>query len=215
MNQMETVIEELYSNQGSKLHQMCQSEMAKFGGIAQKDYDDFYSRVGYEITLATEKYNPLHNKTFIEYISGVIRFSVWKEMTARNRYKRQNVIEREEVDENGNLIKKKEYLQSISIDTPVDLEEGLTIADILVSDFTEEQMFAELGIEEDYSSEMKKYLGRLSNIQVKVLELMADGYASEEIKALLQIDSGLYADCVAAIRSYRNTKCIASLIRTI
>ena len=143
MNQMETVIKELYANQGSKLHQMCQSEMAKFGGISQKDYDDFYSRAGYEITLAKEKYHPSYDKTFMEYLSGVIRFSIQKEITARNRQKRQNIVEKEEIDEYGNLIRKKEYVQNISIDTPIEEEEGLTIADVLQSDFNMEERLAE------------------------------------------------------------------------
>ena len=201
MNQMETVIKELYANQGSKLHQMCQSEMAKFGGISQKDYDDFYSRAGYEITLAKEKYHPSYDKTFMEYLS------------ARNRQKRQNIVEKEEIDENGNLIRKKEYVQNISIDTPIEEEEGLTIADVLQSDFNMEERLAETEQKEEYSPKMRKYLSSLSKIQIRVLELIADGYTSGEIKKAMNIDSRLYTDCIAAIKSYRNTKCIASLVR--
>ena len=201
MNQMETVIKELYANQGSKLHQMCQSEMAKFGGISQKDYDDFYSRAGYEITLAKEKYHTSYDKTFMEYLS------------ARNRQKRQNIVEKEEIDENGNLIRKKEYVQNISIDTPIEEEEGLTIADVLQSDFNMEERLAETEQKEEYSPKMRKYLSSLSKIQIRVLELIADGYTSGEIKKAMNIDSRLYTDCIAAIKSYRNTKCIASLVR--
>ena len=213
MNQMETVIKELYANQGSKLHQMCQSEMAKFGGISQKDYDDFYSRAGYEITLAKERYHPSYDKTFMEYLSGVIRFSIQKEITARNRQKRQNIVEKEEIDEYGNLIRKKEYVQNISIDTPIEEEEGLTIADVLQSNFNMEERLVETEQKEEYSPKMRKYLSSLSKIQVRVLELIADGYTSGEIKKALNIDSRLYTDCIAAIKSYRNTKCIASLVR--
>lgn len=246
MSEVETVIKELYANQGKKLHQMCQSEMAKFGGISQKDYDDFYSRAGYEITLAKERYHPSCDKTFMDYLSGVIRFSIQKEMTARNRYKRQNIVEKEEIDGNGNLIRKKEYVQSISIDSPIEDEEGLTIADVLQSDFNIEESVDEQSLftqqvcavrstnigglavsdnhsmtarlmeteqKEEYSLKMRKYLGSLSKIQVKVLEHLADGYTSGEIQNMLHIDSKLYTDCIAAIKSYKNTKCIASLVR--
>ena len=110
MSEVETVIKELYANQGKKLHQMCQSEMAKFGGISQKDYDDFYSRVGYEITKAKKSYDPLKGKTFAQYISGVIRLAICKEMSYRNRMKRQTFTEKEEVDSDGNIVKIKEYV---------------------------------------------------------------------------------------------------------
>ena len=60
---------------------------------------------------------------------------------------------------------------------------------------------------------MIEYLGKLSKIQIKVLELMAEDYSPEEIKTILHIDAKLYSDCIAAIRSYKNTRCIAGLIR--
>ena len=72
MNQMDSIIEELYSDNGCKLHKLCQKEMARFGGISQKDYDDFYSRVGYEITKARESYDSSHGKSFKDYILSLI-----------------------------------------------------------------------------------------------------------------------------------------------
>ena len=133
MEQTERVIEELYANNQSRLRYMCDKEISKFGGVSQKDLDDFYSRVGYELTLAKKRYDPSMGKSFMNYVSGVIKHSIWKEMTDRNRMKRQIIIEKEEEDESGKIIKKKEYVSNISIDIPD--ENGLTIGDTLRSDF--------------------------------------------------------------------------------
>ena len=49
MNQIEAVLEELYTDDQRKLKQICNKEMYKFGGLSPKDYDDFYSRSGYPL----------------------------------------------------------------------------------------------------------------------------------------------------------------------
>ena len=43
MKQLEETINDLYQNNGRKIHQMCDKRLRRFGGLAQKDYDDFYS----------------------------------------------------------------------------------------------------------------------------------------------------------------------------
>lgn len=212
MNQIEAAINEFYANDQRKLRQICDREMAEFGGLSPKDYDDFYSRAGYELNLARDTYDPSTGKSFFEYACGVIRFSVRKEMTDRNRAKRQMIVEEEEMDGEGRPVKKKAYLSDVSIDAPVAEEGGLTIGDTLQSDFDMEAWMIERE-EQAYSPEMQAYLGRLSKIQTGVLELAADGYTREEIMDRLRIGSDLYSDCMAAIRSYRNTKCIMGLRR--
>lgn len=211
MNQIETTINEFYANDQRKLRQICDREMSGFGGLSPKDYDDFYSRAGYELSLARETYDPSTGKSFMEYACGVIRFSVRKEMTDRNRAKRRVMVEKEEEDGSGNRVRKAEYISDVSMEEPIG-EEGLTVGDILPSDFDMEAWMTRAEREE-YSPEMQSYLNRLSKIQVRVLELTADGYKQEEIKRRLRIDDALYRDCIGAIRSYRNTKCITGLKR--
>ena len=43
-NQIKIAIEELYANNQSKLKQICNKEMMRFGGISQKDYDVLFGR---------------------------------------------------------------------------------------------------------------------------------------------------------------------------
>lgn len=43
MKQLEEAINDLYQNNSRKIHQMCNKRLRRFGGLEQKDYDDFYS----------------------------------------------------------------------------------------------------------------------------------------------------------------------------
>ena len=108
------------------------------------------------------------------------------EMTRRNRKKRQ-------CDNN-----------SISIDTPIGHEDGnFTIGDTILSKSTiEKELFEER--EENYSKEMCRYLGRLSNLQKEVLRLISIGFMPNEILEELHINQKMYEDCYQAIHSYRN-----------
>ena len=58
--------------------------------------------------------------------------------------------------------------------------------------------------EEEYSNRMLLYLSRLSDLQKKVLRLNVAGYQPNEIRKELHISEKQYADCYAAIHSYRN-----------
>ena len=93
---------------------------------------------------------------------------------------------------------------SVSIYTPIGDDENITIGDIIQSDFDlEKEAFKER--EEDiYSQKMLKYLNRLSRLQKEILRLTIAGYAPNEIKGELHISDKQYADCNAALRSYRN-----------
>lgn len=202
--QINIVLEELYSNNEEKLRQKCQKEMAKFGGITQKDYDDFYSKVGYEIAhvIKYEKYDPSCEKTFKDYISGVIKLAICKEMTHRNRQKRQTIIEKEEKDSNGNVVKKKEYVSNISIDTPIGEDSNMTIGDTLQSDF---DMDNKLGLEECFEENTLSYLKILSPTQRKIAKLIMDGYSSSEIKEKMNLSDKQYENHMKYMRCFEKT----------
>lgn len=198
MSQVEEIINELFANDARELHKLCNKEIIKFGGISNMDYDDFYSRVGWDISLAKNKFDLSKNKSFKEYIHGVIKLSIWKEMKHRNREKRQIIKETEEVDVNGNIQKKKVYIKNVSIDAPtpdgIDLLERITTSKSL-----EEEI-----IHENISDKMKEYLNNLSTNQRDVAELIMDGYSCEEIKDILHMEQNEYIDCMNGLKAYRN-----------
>ena len=102
-----------------------------------------------------------------------------------------------------NREKRKADRMSISIDTPIGDDENCTIGDMIASDFSIEKELFE-GNEEGYSQRMLQYLSRLSTLQKEVLRLNIVGYLPNEIREELQLSEKEYADCYAAIHSYRN-----------
>ena len=102
-----------------------------------------------------------------------------------------------------NCEKRKADRMSISIDTPIGDDENSTIGDTIADNVTIEKEIFE-GREEGYSKKMLKYLNRLSNLQKEVLRLSIAGYLPGEIREELHMSEKEYADCYAAIHSYRN-----------
>lgn len=190
MSQIESAIEELYANNGSMLRRMCHKEMAKFGGISQKDYDDFYSRAGLEISLAKNRFDPSKETVFMEYISGVVRRAVQKEMTDRNRRKRRAIIETEERDEKGNVVKKKEYLSNLSIEAMLE-QEGAGDADALWQKLPAGDTAQ---ASEARDERIEKYLDSLSKIQRQIVEMKMERVPVQTIKETLNLSDKQY-DC--------------------
>lgn len=201
-NQIKSAIEELYANNQYKLRQICNREMTRFGGISQKDYDCFYSRAGLEISVATEHelFDPSKGKTPLEFFISVIKRSIWKEMTDRNRGKRQNFVEIEEVDKEGNIIKKKQFIPTISIDVPIDEENGMTIKDTLQSDFDIDEELSE-----DFQDErIKEFLDGLPKIQRQIAEMIMEDVSVADIKKELNLSDKEYTDSFNAMKSFKN-----------
>ena len=203
MNEVEEIIQWLFANEAKEMKKICNKYMLKFGGISEMDYDDFYSQVGWDVSIASKNYRPTDDKSFKEFIYGVIKLSVCKQMTHRNRGKRQLIIEREIIDETGNKTIIKEYIPTISLDAPVGEEDGMTVGEMLAHKSTTENDFFEKR-EDTYSDKMNKYLNKLSSLQREVLRLISIGFMPSEILEELHINQKMYEDCYQAIHSYRN-----------
>lgn len=200
--QIESAIEELYANNQSKLKQICNKEMVRFGGISQKDYDCFYSRAGLEISVAKahELFDPSKGKTPLEFFVSIIKRSIWKEMTDRNRGKRQNFVEIEEVDGDGNITKKKQFIPTISIDMPIGEENDMTIKDTLQSDFDVDEELSE-----DFQDErIAFFLKRLSKTQQQIAEMLMQDCSVSEIKKELKLSDKEYTNNFNALKSFSN-----------
>lgn len=201
-NQIESAIQDLYANNQYKLKQICNKEMAKFGGLSPKDYDGFYSRAGLEISIAKKNntYDPSKGKTPLEFFIGVIKRSIWKEMTDRNRGKRQNFIETEELDKYGNVFKRKKFIPTVSIDMPIDEENGMTIKDTLQSDF-----YIDEEIQSKFKDEkVENFLNNLSKTQRQIAEMIMEDVPIADIKRKLELSDKEYTDNFNAMRSFKN-----------
>ena len=189
---MDKILITYYANNARKLHKVVDKILLKFGGLSDKDLDDFYSLANEVFWDAMKRYDD--SQSFDGFLYSCLLNKIKTEKTRRNREKR------------------KADRMSISIDTPIGDDENSTIGDMIAGDFSIEKEIFEKD-EEGCSKRMLLYLSRLSNLQKEVLRLNIAGYLPGEIREELHISEKQYADCYAAIRSYKNTKCIAKLIR--
>ena len=180
---MEQILITYYENNGKKLHKVVDRILLKFGGLSDKDLDDFYSLANEVFVDVMRRYDA--SQSFDTFLYSCLLNKIKTEMTRRNREKR------------------KADRMSISIDMPVGDDEDSTIGDMITDGFTIEKILFEDN-EEGFSKRMLSYLSRLSNLQKEVLRLNIVGYLPEEIREELHINEKQYAECYAAIHSYRN-----------
>lgn len=181
---MEKILQSYYADNAKKLHRIVDRILLRFGGISEKDKDDFYSLANEVFADIAGRYDA--SQPFDGFLYTCLSNKIKTEMTKRNREKR------------------KMDRISISIDIIVEEDEDLALLDVIAGRWTlEEEVFERK--DGYYSNKIVKYLDRLSKQQRDVLKLMADGYFPEEIRKILQMDGRQYRDCCAAIHSYRNT----------
>lgn len=180
---MEKLLRTYYDDNAKRLREMVDRILLKFGGLSDKDMDDFYSLANEVFVTVMKKYDG--SQPFEPFLYSCLLNRIKTEMTRRNREKR------------------RADRMSVSIDMPVGDDEDSAIGDVIADDFTIEKILFE-NSEEGYSQRMLLYLSRLSTLQREVLKLNAEGYLSGEIKEELHIDEKQYANCCAAIHSYRN-----------
>lgn len=181
---MEQILLTYYADNAKKLHQLVDKILLKFGGLSDKDMDDFYSLANEVFVDAMRRYDNI--QSFDGFLYSCLLNKIKTEMTKRNREKR------------------KADRMSVSIDMYISDSKNFTLKDIIVDNFDiEREIFKNR--EEKYDKKALLYLNRLSAVQKKVLKLIIIGYSSYEIKKILHISEKQYLDCYRAIHSYRNT----------
>lgn len=180
---MDQILDTYYKDNAKKLHRVVDKILLKFGGLSDKDVDDFYSLANEVFVDVIKRYDS--SRSFDGFLYSCLFNKIKTEMTRRNREKR------------------KADRMSISIDAPIGDDENCTLGDMIADNFNiEKAIFDENN--EEYSRKMMLYLGKLSNLQKAVLRLNIAGYLPNEIKDELHISEKQYADCYAAIHSYKN-----------
>ena len=170
-----------YENNAKKLHAMVDKIIMKFGGLSDKDLDDFYSLANEVFADVINKYD--NSKSFDAFLYSCLSNKIKTEITRRNRQKRQ-----------------ADRL-TVSLDMPIGDDINFTLADMIADKTTVED---ELFRDEEYSMKMVNYLASLSELQRKILKLIIADYLPDEIREILHINQKQYADCNAAIHAYRN-----------
>ena len=124
-------------------------------------------------------------------------------MTTRKRDKRCTKIKIKEKNEKGEIVEKNIIIPNVSLYAPIEKDENILIGDMIADNLTVEKELFEKN-EDGYSKKVLTYLNRLSTLQKEVLKLNIAGYLPNEIREELHITEKQYADCCAAIHSYRN-----------
>ena len=177
------ILDSYYANDAKKLHETVNKILMKFGGLYDKDKDDFYSLANEVFTDVIKRYD--NSRSFDVFLYSCLCNKIKTEITRRNREKR------------------KADRMSVSIDTPVGGDENSTIGDMIADKFSVEKEVFEKD-DAKYSRKMLLYLNKLSHLQKEVLRLNIAGYLPGEIREELHISEKQYAECYTAIHSYRN-----------
>lgn len=170
-----------YENNARKLHDMADRILRRFGGLSDKDVQDFYSLANEVFYDAMLRYNG--EQPFDGFLYSCLNNKFKSEMTRLNRQKRQ-------ADRNV-----------ISIDTPIGEDGNLTIGDTLPSDFDMDTVIEKKtgGI---YDEKVERYLSSLSRIQRQIVEMKMDDVPVSVMKEQLHLSDKQYEKHWNVIRSY-------------
>lgn len=168
---MEEILASYYENNAKKLHGIVDKILYKFGGLSHKDMDDFYSLANEVFADAIRRYD--EDQSFDGFLYSCLTNKIKTEITRRNRYKRR-------ADQ-----------MSVPIDMPVGDDEHCTLADLIPSDINIENEVLERGM--DYMDQkVQDYLGSLSKIQRRIIEMKMQGIGTNCIKKKLNLTDKQY-----------------------
>lgn len=169
-----------YADNAKKLHKVVDKILCKFGGLSDKDTDDFYSLANEVFADVLKRYDGV--QSFDGFLFACLSNKIMTEITRRNREKR------------------KADRLCTSLDAINEDNEQWNLLDFIASYFN---TFDEAVKGQD---KVQIYIARLSNRQVNILNLLVDGYKPNEIRQILDISSREYSDDMQIMRSYENTK---------
>lgn len=180
------ILDLYYADNAKKLHKVVDKIVLKFGGLSNKDLDDFYSLANEVFMDIMKKYDD--SQSFDGFLYSCLLNKIKTEITRRNREKR------------------KADRMCISLDVVNGDEEECNLLDVLPSDFDTFEEVAKRQEKGRYHDKVERYISRLSNWQVNILNLLVDGYKPNEIQRILEICSKEYSEDLDTMRSYENIK---------
>lgn len=168
---MDQIVNSYYENNAKKLHEMADKILRKFGGLSDKDKDDFYSLANEVFVDVMKRYDK--KQSFDGFLYSCLSNKFKSEITRLNRKKRQG-------DRNA-----------LSIDASIGEDDSMTIGDTIQSDFNIETILSEK-MGEGFSEKTEEYLHSLSDPQQKIAKLIMKGYEAKDIKKMLNLTDEQY-----------------------
>lgn len=174
-------------NDMRQLKRLSQSIFMKFNEpISNSDYDEFYSIANMTLWQAYNSYNPDMGIKFEGFLHTCLQRKFKTELTHRHRHKR--------------------VLNQFAISLDAENEDQCSLSDIIPSDFDTFDEAVKGQEKEQFQDKTQVYISMLSKLQVKILDLLMEGYKSNEIRQTLKISSTEYAENLRIMRSYENVK---------
>lgn len=189
---MEQLLITYYSDNAKKLHKIVDKILLKFGGLSEKDLDDFYSLANEVFVEVMRKYD--NSQPFDAFLYSCLVNKIKTEMTRRNRDKR------------------KADRLSISLDTLIDDDENYTIGDMIADEFTIEKELFEKENRGEWRKEVVEYLNNLSPLQRKIACLLSDDNTPDEICEELHITMNHFENSMKRILSNEKIKPLKPLV---
>lgn len=183
------ILQPYCENDMRKLKSMSRSIFTKFNEpLNGADYDDFYSIANMTLWMAYNSYDPDMGVSFDGFLRSCLQKKFKTEVTRRHRQKR--------------ILNKL----SISLDANNGDEEDCSLLDFIPSDFDTFDEAVKRMENGQFHDKIQRYISKLSNQQVNILNLLMDGYKPCEIRSILEISSSEYLDNLQTMRSYEYVK---------
>lgn len=180
------ILNTYYADNAKKLHKIVDRILCKFGGLSEKDTDDFYSLANEVFADVIKRYD--YKQSFDGFLYSCLLNKIMTEITRRNREKR------------------KADRMCISLDTPVGDDDNFTIGNIIADNFDTFDEATKGQEKENFSDKIQQYISRLSKRQINILNMLMDGCKPIEIRQKLMISEKRYTDELRIMRSYENVK---------
>ena len=192
---MEEILNVYYADNAKKLHKTVDKILFKFGGLSNKDVDDFYSLANEVFVDVMRRYDA--SQSFDGFLYSCLSKKIKTEMTKRNREKR------------------KADRMAVSIDAPIGEDDGSTLRDVIAGDFTIEKEVIEKKKREEWRKEVEEYLNNLSPLQRKIAFLLSDNSTPDEICEELHITVKHFKNSMKRILADERIKPLRPLVERI
>ena len=183
------VLEPYCENDMYKLKRMSRSIFMKFNEpLTNADYDDFYSVANLVLWQAYNSYDPDMGVKFEGFLHSCLSKKFKTELEYRHRQKR--ILNQ----------------FAVSLDAASENDEEYSLMDCVASDFDTFEEVVRRQEKDQFQDKVQTYVSRLSKQQIRILNMLMDGYKSGEIRQILKISSTEYTENLRIMRSYENVK---------
>ena len=183
------VLEPYCENDMYKLKRMSRSIFMKFNEpLTNADYDDFYSVANLVLWQAYNSYDPKMGVKFEGFLHSCLSKKFKTELEYRHRQKR--ILNQ----------------FAVSLDAASENDEEYSLMDCVASDFDTFEEVVRRQEKDQFQDKVQTYVSRLSKQQIRILNMLMDGYKSGEIRQILKISSTEYTENLRIMRSYENVK---------